>query len=151
MRIGSMIIFLLGNLWKARLFVLCDVMFLVWLQGKFEIDHSWEWKGYWAKRTEIRHYWASVSVWLFYKETQCQRQSTNENWSKDAQKEASDVWILRLYFTNWIFQMWHGYMLIIVANLLIGEIRREKNSHGMSHSSIWERMSFHPSGILASG
>ena len=31
---------------KANFFILCDVIFLVRLQGKFEIDHSWEWKGY---------------------------------------------------------------------------------------------------------
>ena len=28
--------------WKAKFFALCDVMFLVRLQEKFEIDHSWE-------------------------------------------------------------------------------------------------------------
>ena len=26
--------------------ILCDVIFLVGLQGKFEIDHSWEWKAW---------------------------------------------------------------------------------------------------------
>ena len=25
--------------------ILCDVIFLVGLQGKSDIDHSWEWKG----------------------------------------------------------------------------------------------------------
>ena len=30
---------------KAKFFILCDVIFLVKLQGKFEIDHSLEWKG----------------------------------------------------------------------------------------------------------
>ena len=44
-RIGSIIIFHLSKLWKAKFFILCDVIFLVRLQGKFEIDHSWEWKG----------------------------------------------------------------------------------------------------------
>ena len=44
-RIGSTIIFHLSKLWKAKFFILCDVIFLVRLQGKFEIDHSWEWKG----------------------------------------------------------------------------------------------------------
>ena len=39
-RIGSIIIFHLSKLWKAKFFILCDVIFLVRLQGKFEIDHS---------------------------------------------------------------------------------------------------------------
>ena len=42
MRICSIKIFHLSKLWKAKFFVLCDVIFLVRLQGKFEIDHSWE-------------------------------------------------------------------------------------------------------------
>ena len=37
-----MIIFHLSKRWKAKFFILCDVIFLVRLQGKFEIDHSWE-------------------------------------------------------------------------------------------------------------
>ena len=45
MRIGNMIISHLNKLWKAKFFTLCDVIFLVRLQEKFEIDHSWEWKG----------------------------------------------------------------------------------------------------------
>ena len=44
-RIGSIIIFHLSKLWKVKFFILCDVVFLVRLQGKFGIDHSWEWKG----------------------------------------------------------------------------------------------------------
>ena len=32
------------ELWKVKFFVLCDVVFVVRLQGKFEIDHTWEWK-----------------------------------------------------------------------------------------------------------
>ena len=43
-RIGSVILFHLGKLWKTKFSTLCDVTFLVRLQGKFEIDHSWEWK-----------------------------------------------------------------------------------------------------------
>ena len=39
-RIGSIIIFHLGKLWRAKFFILCDVLFLVRRQGKFEIDHS---------------------------------------------------------------------------------------------------------------
>ena len=41
-RIGTMIIFHLSKLWKAKFFILCDAIFLVRLQGKFEIDLSWE-------------------------------------------------------------------------------------------------------------
>ena len=45
-RIDSTIIFHLSKLWKAELvLMLCGVIFLVRLQGKFEIDHSWEWRG----------------------------------------------------------------------------------------------------------
>ena len=40
-RIDSIIIFHLSKLWKAKFFILCDVIFLVRLQGKFNIDHSW--------------------------------------------------------------------------------------------------------------
>ena len=43
MRIGGIIIF--HNLWKAKFFILFDVIFLVRVQGKFEIDNSQEWKG----------------------------------------------------------------------------------------------------------
>ena len=45
LRIGSIIIFHLSKLWKANFFILCGVIFLVRLQRKFGIDHSWEWKG----------------------------------------------------------------------------------------------------------
>ena len=38
MRISSIIIFHLSKLRKAKFFMLCDVIFLVRLQGKFEID-----------------------------------------------------------------------------------------------------------------
>ena len=41
----SIIIFHLSKLWKAKFSILRDVIFLVKLQEKFEIDHSWEWKG----------------------------------------------------------------------------------------------------------
>ena len=41
LRIGSIIIFHLSKLRKAKFFMLCDVIFLVRLQGKFDIDHSW--------------------------------------------------------------------------------------------------------------
>ena len=35
----SIIIFHLSKLWKAKFFILCDVIFLVKLRGKFDIDH----------------------------------------------------------------------------------------------------------------
>ena len=41
---GSTIIFRLNKQWKAKFFILCDVILLVRLQGKFEIDQSWEWR-----------------------------------------------------------------------------------------------------------
>ena len=44
-RIGSKIFSRLSKLWKAKFFTLYDVIFLVRLQRKFEIDHTWEWKG----------------------------------------------------------------------------------------------------------
>ena len=45
-RIGSIIIFYLSKLWKAKFFILYDAILQVWLQKKFEIDHSLEWKGW---------------------------------------------------------------------------------------------------------
>ena len=42
---GSIIIFHLSKLWKAKFLILCDVIFLVRLQGEFEIYHFWGWKG----------------------------------------------------------------------------------------------------------
>ena len=44
-RIGVIIIFHLSKLWKAKFSILCDVIFLERLQGKLEIDQSWDWKG----------------------------------------------------------------------------------------------------------
>ena len=44
-RICIKIIFHLSKLWKANFSLLCDVIFLVRLQGNFDIDHSQEWKG----------------------------------------------------------------------------------------------------------
>ena len=32
------------NAMQIKFFILCDVIFLVRLQEKFEFDHSWEWK-----------------------------------------------------------------------------------------------------------
>ena len=40
LRIGSIIIFDLCKLSKAKFFILCDVIFLVRLREKFGIDHS---------------------------------------------------------------------------------------------------------------
>ena len=42
---GYTIVFRLIKLQKAKLFMLCDVILLVSLQDKFELDHSWEWEG----------------------------------------------------------------------------------------------------------
>ena len=39
------ITFNLSKLWKVKFSILCDVIFLVILQGNFDIDHSQEWKG----------------------------------------------------------------------------------------------------------
>ena len=44
MRIGSIIIFHLSKLWKAKFLIMFDVILLVRPQRKFDIDHSWEWK-----------------------------------------------------------------------------------------------------------
>ena len=41
-RIGSIIIFHVSKLWKANFSILCYVILLVRLQGKFDIDHSRE-------------------------------------------------------------------------------------------------------------
>ena len=39
-RTGSIIIFHLSKLWKAKFFILCDITFLLRLLGEFETDHS---------------------------------------------------------------------------------------------------------------
>ena len=36
---------------NSMVIILCDVIFLVRLQGKFDIDHSWEWGGGWFLQT----------------------------------------------------------------------------------------------------
>ena len=43
-RIGSIVIFYLSKLWKAKFFILCDVIFLVRLLGKFDIDYGTYWE-----------------------------------------------------------------------------------------------------------
>ena len=43
--VGIITIFHLSKLWKAKFFILCNVIFMVRLQGKIEIDHSWGVKG----------------------------------------------------------------------------------------------------------
>ena len=40
MRTGSIIIFHLSKLWKAKFSILCDVIFLVRMQEKFDIDQG---------------------------------------------------------------------------------------------------------------
>ena len=42
-RIGSIIIFHLSKLLESKFFILCNVILMVRMQGKFEIDHFWEW------------------------------------------------------------------------------------------------------------
>ena len=44
-RICYIITFHLSKLWKVKFSILCGVIFLVRLQGNFDIDHSQEWKG----------------------------------------------------------------------------------------------------------
>ena len=60
MRICSIIIFNLIERWKAKLYRPSDVVFLVRLRGKFEIDHSWEWKAI-AKATRNNQWIAYFS------------------------------------------------------------------------------------------
>ena len=45
MRIESIITSHLSTLWKARFSILRDIIFLLRMQEKFDIDHSWEWRG----------------------------------------------------------------------------------------------------------
>ena len=44
-RIDGIMNFHLSKLWKAKFSIPCGVIFLVRLQRKFEVNHSWEWKG----------------------------------------------------------------------------------------------------------
>ena len=43
-----------NKLWRAKFFILCDVIFLMRLQGKLEIDHSW--------RIVVAPYWRCFNV-----------------------------------------------------------------------------------------
>ena len=45
-RIARILIVHQSKLWKDKFSILCDVIFLARLQGKYDIDHSWEWKGW---------------------------------------------------------------------------------------------------------
>ena len=67
-RIDSITIFDLSKLRRAKIFIPYDVIFLVRLQGKFDIDTSWEWKG-WLWRNARRYlsslWWHNTSVDLF--------------------------------------------------------------------------------------
>ena len=45
LRIGSIIIFYLSKLWKAKFFILYELLFLVRPQGKFEVDQLLGLKG----------------------------------------------------------------------------------------------------------
>ena len=64
-RIGSIIIFHLRKLWKAKFFILCDVIFLVRLQEKFEIDHSLG-----VRPTIKPTQWSSWAICLLIQQTQ---------------------------------------------------------------------------------
>ena len=75
LRIGSIIIFHLSKLWIARFSIFCDVIFLVRLQGKFEIDHSERLKGFkvakssdWSRFLALRFTlpWIRIRVWEFF-------------------------------------------------------------------------------------
>ena len=75
LRIGSIIIFHLSKLWIAKFFIFCDVIFLVRLQGKFEIDHSERLKGFkvakssdWSRFLALRFTlpWIRIRVWEFF-------------------------------------------------------------------------------------
>ena len=62
-RICSIITFDLSKLWKVKFSILCDVIFLVRLQGNFDIDHSWEWKGSRIRLLRLhepRPWWSAV-------------------------------------------------------------------------------------------
>ena len=54
--------FYLSKLWKAKLFILCNVILLGRLKEKFELDHSWEWEG-----------WTRAGCWI----TNRDEESTN--------------------------------------------------------------------------
>ena len=56
-RIGGILIFHLNNLRKAKFFILCDVLFLVRLQEKFDIDHS---------GSERANHSLGIAAWLIY-------------------------------------------------------------------------------------
>ena len=56
-RICGIITFHLSKLWKVKFSILCDVIFLVTLQGNFDIDHSQEWKGWKALNTNLHSTW----------------------------------------------------------------------------------------------
>ena len=77
MRIYIKIIFHLSKLWQSKFSLLCDVIFLVGQEGKFDIDHSQEWKGFkkakwfcyiiWIINQEIRASSHEGASWIDYK------------------------------------------------------------------------------------
>ena len=54
-RIGLIIIFHLSKLWKAEFSILCDVIFLVRLQEKFELDHGLGVRGFTAAHAKMSY------------------------------------------------------------------------------------------------
>ena len=74
MRIVSIIFFHLSKLWKVKFSILCDVIFLVRLQGKFEIDHSAE-----QRRPHLRVRWSDQD---FQNEVADVRQVVKHPWNE---------------------------------------------------------------------
>ena len=71
--------------WKANFFILWHVIFLVRLQGIFEIDHPWEWKG--LGNWTLWHYTVTVSKenkWVSTIQTLERSEAANSNtfWKK---------------------------------------------------------------------
>ena len=64
-RICSIITFHLSKLGKVKFSILCNVIFLVRLQGNFDIDHSWEWKGLtWLRQSLPQGRRGTVPGWV---------------------------------------------------------------------------------------
>ena len=61
-RIGSIIIFHLSKLWKVKFFILCDVILLVKLQGKFYLPP----RLLESKRSQGKRRVVFVKIWTFF-------------------------------------------------------------------------------------
>ena len=64
--IWTLIIFNLSKWWKAKFSILCDAIFLVRLQGKFDIDHSSSWMlaqpVFWTRGSQYEGWCSSITV-----------------------------------------------------------------------------------------